>query len=80
MHRADSSDDDMALGADVGESLDGFPLGEREGVASGFVGDSEIGAGGFPFAAVGGDTSSAVAFACDEVGEFVEDDTDDLVL
>ena len=65
MHWADSAHDDMALGADVGEAFECRSLGEWKGVAGGFSGDSEVGAGGFPFDAVGGDAASAVTFARD---------------
>ncbi len=79
MHGAGSAHDDVALGADVGETFEGFSLREGERVAGGFAGDSEVGAGGFPFDAVRGNAASAVAFAGDEVCEFVEDDAGDLV-
>jgi hypothetical protein len=55
----------MALGADVGEAFECRSLGEWKGVAGGFSRDSEVGAGGFPFDAVGGNAASAVPFARD---------------
>lgn len=79
MHGAGSAHDDVALGADVGETFERFSLREWECVAGGFAGDAEVGAGGFPFDAVRSNASSAVAFTGDEVGEFVEDDAGDLV-
>jgi hypothetical protein len=78
VHGADSANDDVALGADVREAFDGFSLRERKGVAGCFAGDSEVGTGGFPFGTMGGDAAPTVAFAGDEVCEFVEDDAGDL--
>jgi hypothetical protein len=80
VHGADSAHDDVALRADVGKAFEGFSLWQGKRVSGGFAGDSEVGAGGLPFEAVGGDTPSAVAFFGDEVGEFVKDDTANLFL
>lgn len=79
VHRADSANDDVALGTDVREAFDGFSLRERKGVAGCFAGDTEVGTGCFPFGTMSGDATSAVAFAGDEVGEFVEDHAGDLL-
>ena len=78
VHGADAANDDVALGTDVGQAFEGASLGEREGVACRFTGDSEVCTGDFPFGAVCGDASSTVPILGDEVCEFVKDDACDL--
>ncbi len=77
--RADPFDDAEAGWADVGVFSFETSAFEWERVACVFAGDAEFGAGVLPFGAVRVDFTSAAAFVCQEVSEFVFECAPDIV-
>ncbi len=69
----------FAVGAEV-DVFDGdLASWQGEVVAAGFIGETEVGTGALPLRAMGGDAAFTDAVLGNEVGQFVEERTFDLV-